>query len=302
MKIQRLFSKKLPESRIGIGWMQEKLGKNDSEKYFKKGQEAADKSYEKGDSEDEIIRKSKKRARNSVILDKSGKPLLEGAIAGGAGYLATKSPGFIESAARMNGIDVRIPPKAKNILSKHSGKIAAGVGLVTAGRYLPKIYEQQKAVGIGMEINTKDRLKKNKKKKSQRQYSVLMAEDEVALFSNIIKDNKKELSTAAIGSGLIGGEVALSNKNSRIALRKGLRKLGKKKVIQDYNRSLVGSGVKVVDITPGPKMRKEILSKAKNTEKLINKGSKGLKYIGSALVLGSAAKALNSATKKKDKD
>lgn len=142
---------------------------------------------------------------------------------------------------------------------------------------------------IFSEINTNEKL-----------YSVLMNEDELALFSNILEDNKKELTTAAIGSGLIGGEAALSNKNSRIALRKGLRKLGKKKIIWDYNKSLAGSGVKVVNITPGPKMRKEILSKAKNTEKLINKGSKGLKYIGGALVLGSAAKALNSATKKKD--
>ena len=92
MKIQRLFSKKLPESRIGIGWIQEKLGKNDSEKYFKKGQKAANESYEKGDSDEEIIRKSKRRAQNSVILDKSGRPLLEGATAGGNWISCYKIP------------------------------------------------------------------------------------------------------------------------------------------------------------------------------------------------------------------
>ena len=162
---RRLFSKKLPDSRIGIGWIQEKLGKNDSEKYFKKGQKAADDSYERGDDDEKVIKKSKRKAGNSVILDKSGKPILEGSIAGGVGYLATKSPKFIEGAAKIQGIDLKIPPQVKNYLSKHSGKIAVGAGLIAAGRYVPKIYEQQKAVRTGMEINTKNRLEKSKKKK-----------------------------------------------------------------------------------------------------------------------------------------
>jgi hypothetical protein len=165
MIIQRLFSKKLPDSRIGIGWIQEKLGKNDSEKYFEKGQKAADDSYEKGDDDEKVIKKSKRKAGNSVILDKSGKPILEGSIAGGVGYLAAKSPKLIEEAARVQGIDVRIPPQIKNSLSKHSGKIAVGAGLIAAGRHVPKIYEQQKAARTGMEINTRDRLKKSKKEK-----------------------------------------------------------------------------------------------------------------------------------------
>lgn len=71
-------NKKLPDSRIGIGWMQEKLGKNDAEKYFKIGQKAADESYEKGDDDETIIKKSKRKSGNRVILDKSGKPILEG--------------------------------------------------------------------------------------------------------------------------------------------------------------------------------------------------------------------------------
>ena len=39
-----------------------------------------------------------------------------------------------------------------------------GAGLIAAGRHVPKIYEQQKAVRTGMEINTKNRLEKSKKK------------------------------------------------------------------------------------------------------------------------------------------
>jgi hypothetical protein len=100
-------------------------------------------------------------------LDKSGKPILEGSIAGGVGYLAAKSPKLIEGAARVQGVDLRIPPQIKNSLSKHSGKIAVGAGLIAAGRYVPKIYEQQKAVRTGIEINTKDRLKKSKKKEGR---------------------------------------------------------------------------------------------------------------------------------------
>lgn len=166
MKIQRLFSsKKLPESRIGIGWIQEKLGKNDSEKYFKVGQKAADESYSKGDEDEKVVKKSKRKAGNRVILDKSGKPILEGSIAGGLGYLAAKSPKAIEEVAKMKGIDLKIPGQIKNAASKNAGKIAIGAGVIAAGRHIPKIYEQHKAVKTGVEINTKDRLKKNKKEK-----------------------------------------------------------------------------------------------------------------------------------------
>jgi hypothetical protein len=64
MKIQRLFSsKKLPESRIGIGWIQEKLGKNDSEKYFKVGQKAADESYSKGDEDEKVVLRLRGRSQ-----------------------------------------------------------------------------------------------------------------------------------------------------------------------------------------------------------------------------------------------
>jgi hypothetical protein len=165
MIIQRLFSKKLPDSRIGIGWMQEKLGKNDSEKYFKIGQEAADKSYEKGDDDETIVKKSKRKPGNRVILDKSGKPILQGAAAGGVGYAIAKSPKIIESIAKTNGVDVNVPNSIKKTASKHAGKIALGAGIITAGKHIPDIYSKQKAVRTGMEINTRDRIKKKNKKK-----------------------------------------------------------------------------------------------------------------------------------------
>lgn len=162
---QKLFSKRLPDSRIGVGWMQEKLGKNDAEKYFKRGQNAADESYARGEDDDKVIKNSKRKAGNSVILDKSGKPLLEGSIAGGIGYVVAKSPKAIEEVARMNGIGLRIPDHIKYTAPKHAGKIAIGAGIIAAGRHIPKIYEQQKAARTGMEINTKDRLKKQDRKK-----------------------------------------------------------------------------------------------------------------------------------------
>lgn len=161
-----LFSKsdKLPESRIGIGWLQEKLGKNDAEKYFKIGQKAADESYKKGEDEETTIKKSKRTAGNKLILDKSGKPILKGLISAGGGYILAKSPNVVESLARSRGIDLNIPKSIKNLSKKHAGKIATAAGIITAGKYIPDIYNKQKSVRTGVEINTKNRLKKQKDK------------------------------------------------------------------------------------------------------------------------------------------
>ena len=43
---RKTFAEKLPDSRIGIGWIQDKNDKVKSEKYLRKAKEAADKSFE----------------------------------------------------------------------------------------------------------------------------------------------------------------------------------------------------------------------------------------------------------------
>ena len=45
MRIVRKLYSKLPDSRIGVGWIQEGNGKVRSEKYLDSAQEAADKSF-----------------------------------------------------------------------------------------------------------------------------------------------------------------------------------------------------------------------------------------------------------------
>lgn len=167
MIVKRKLFSKLPDSRIGIGWMQEKLGKNESEKYFKIGKQAADDSFEKGEDEDTVVNKSKKAAGNRVLLDKSGKPILKGTIAAALGYGLSKSPEIVESLAKNYNIDVNIPSSVKRALGRHSGKIALGSGLVVAGKYVPEIYNKRKAAMTGMEINTRDRIKKSNKKKNR---------------------------------------------------------------------------------------------------------------------------------------
>lgn len=52
MIVKRKIFSKLNDSRIGIGWIQEGNSKTKSEKYFKLGKEAADKSYEKDEDEE----------------------------------------------------------------------------------------------------------------------------------------------------------------------------------------------------------------------------------------------------------
>jgi hypothetical protein len=169
MIIQRLYSRKLKDSRIGIGWTQDGNGKVDSEKYLRVAKEAADKAADEGKSDEEIIEAAKKAAGRAVIKDKSGKPIgkavKNGAILAGAGYLLSKSPEFIENQAAGYGMKVNIPGKLKSGLSKNSKKIALGSALlgigITASKEIPKINKKRKAARMGAEINTRERIKKS---------------------------------------------------------------------------------------------------------------------------------------------
>lgn len=78
-------NKNLPDSRIGIGWISDKNGKSDSESYLRSAKKAADKSWKSGDSEEKVIKKSKRAAGRESLLDSSGKPLIKSALVGGGG-------------------------------------------------------------------------------------------------------------------------------------------------------------------------------------------------------------------------
>jgi len=167
---QKEYSKKLRDSRIGIGWTQDGNGKVDAEKYFRVGKEAADKAAEEGKSDEEIIKAAKKAAGKQATLDNLGKPtwktIKRGGLAAAGAYLLSKSPEFIERNARGYGLDVRIPGELKSKLSKNSKKIAIGAAVIGAGSVIakeaPRVLKKRKAARLGAEINTKERLKKSK--------------------------------------------------------------------------------------------------------------------------------------------
>lgn len=170
--IQKTYSEKLKDSRIGIGWTQDGNGKVDAEKYFRVGKEAADKAAEEGKSDEEIIKAAKKAAGKEATLDNIGRPIgkaaKRGVIAGVAGYLISKSPDFIENNAKNYGLDIKIPQNIKSSLGKNPKKIAIGAAVLGAtsviAKEAPKIIKKRKAARLGAEINTKERIKKSRKK------------------------------------------------------------------------------------------------------------------------------------------
>lgn len=163
-----LFSDRKPlrKTRTGIGWIQENIGKNESEEIFKKLNKKIEEDYKKGESDEDIIKNSKNKAKN-IILKKdlpkiTGNALLSGGIASGLTYGALKNERFIKDVASRyidnpNVIDRVIPKKNK-------GKIALGVGALVGGRELlkknnlPKTLKRKKSAENGGERLAKAKL------------------------------------------------------------------------------------------------------------------------------------------------
>lgn len=168
MKVSRIkyFSNKLPDSRIGIGWIQEKNDKVKSEKYFEAAKKAADENFDESDP-DKAIRKSKNAVTKKVILEESPEPIGKAIGYGAVGYGISKFPEYVNK-----GLDYfqetkdlpKIPEKATRFLKKNSGKIAGSVALGTLIYHSPKIKRKVDAARTGAEINTRDRIKKYNKK------------------------------------------------------------------------------------------------------------------------------------------
>lgn len=167
--VRKLFSsKKLKDSRIGIGWTQDGNGKVDAEKYFRIGKQAADKAADEGKSDEEIINAAKKAAGKQATLDNIGKPawktVKRGALLGGGVYIAAKNTDFIENQIHGMGLrNVNIPKK--EFINKNAKKLAIGAAIVGAGSVIakeaPRVIKKRKAARLGAEINTEKRLKKN---------------------------------------------------------------------------------------------------------------------------------------------
>lgn len=163
-----LFSDRKPlrKTRTGIGWIQENIGKNESEEIFKKLNKKIGEDYEKGESDEDIIKNSKNRAKN-IILKKdlpkiTGKTLLSGGIASGLTYGALKNERLIKDAASRYIDDPKIIDRV--LPKRHKGKIALGVGALVGGRELlkknnlPKTLKRKKSAENGGERLAKAKL------------------------------------------------------------------------------------------------------------------------------------------------
>lgn len=170
MKIKRKLYSKLPDSRIGIGWIQEGNGKVKSEKYLNSAQKAASKSFEiHGDSE-KAIKDSKSAVTKEVLLDEApeivGKSALVGAVGYGTAKYLDKAEKLVRSTgARINGVDIstlpKIPEKILKVSKGNAGKIAAGLtaGTIAYQTHKKKLSKKIKSARTGAEINTEDRVK-----------------------------------------------------------------------------------------------------------------------------------------------
>ena len=162
---QSEYSKKLPNSRIGVGWTQDGNGKVDAEKYFKVGQVAADLAIDQGKSDEEVIKAAKKAAGREATLDNLGKPIGKSIKKGvktgiGAGLIAVAP----EIIGNRYGVSLPISGKLKSDLFKNHKKIAIAAAALGAGSVIaeeaPRIMKKRKAARLGAEINTRDRIKK----------------------------------------------------------------------------------------------------------------------------------------------
>lgn len=174
----------LPDSRKGIGWVNDKNGKLDSEKYFRAAKKAADRAESRGLSDEVIVKKAKFAAGKEALKDNSRKPTIDAIKYGGAAYLGSKlvPKGLIELSAnrgadslgqvgqllRETAAGRRVVESAKKHapkINKHAGKIGIAAALVGAGKHYNKVSGKVNSAVVGAEVNTKDRIRKRDKKK-----------------------------------------------------------------------------------------------------------------------------------------
>lgn len=165
---QALFSERKPlrKTRTGIGWIQQNIGKNESEEIFRNLNKKIEKDYKDGKSDEEIVKGSKNHAKN-IILKKdvpeiAGKTALKGGLAAGLTYGALKNEQLIKNAASKYIDNPQVIDKV--IPKRHKGKIALGVGALVGGRELlkkdnlPKTLKRKKSAENGGERLAKARL------------------------------------------------------------------------------------------------------------------------------------------------
>ena len=227
-----LFSKK-PEkdtpkkTRIGIGWLQENMGKNEAEEIFRDINEQIDSDYAEGKSREEIIKNAEKAGKRSVMKRNlggvAGRALIKGIPAAVIAYAASKNSKLRNQLLENRGINLNGQKESKvlNTLDKHKGKIAVGAGLISAGielskkKNLPSLIKKTKSAKNAGERTAEQRTKNKKEDKDLRQKefgkitaklkdyfarkSEETAPEDKKLYDKILKDNHKEAGVDKIG-------------------------------------------------------------------------------------------------------
>lgn len=180
----KLYSKKSKEdkdtpkkTRIGIGWLQETMGKNEAEETFRDINKQIDSDYAKGKSREEIIKNAEKAGKRSVVKRNIGKvtsrALIKGLPAAVVAYAVSKNSNVRNQFLEGRGLSLNNPKVNKTLsgLDKHSGKIAAGAGLLAAGielgkkRNLPSLIKKTKSAKNSGERTAEQRTKNKKESK-----------------------------------------------------------------------------------------------------------------------------------------
>ena len=221
----KLFSKKpekdtLKKTRIGIGWLQENMGKNEAEEIFRDINEQIDSDYAEGKSREEIIKNAEKAGKRSVMKRNlggvAGRALIKGIPTAVIAYAASKNSKLRNQLLENRGINLNGQKESKvlNTLDKHKGKIAVGAGLISAGielskkKNLPSLIKKTKSAKNAGERTAEQRTKNKKEDKDLRQKefgkitgkvkkyfarkSEEIAPEDKKLYDKILKDNHKE--------------------------------------------------------------------------------------------------------------
>ena len=228
----KLFSKK-PEkdtpkkTRIGIGWLQENMGKNEAEEIFRDINEQIDSDYAEGKSREEIIKNAEKAGKRSVIKRNlggvAGRALIKGIPTAVIAYAASKNSKLRDQLLENRGINLNGQKESSvlNTLDKHKGKIAVGAGLIASGielskkKNLPSLIKKTKSAKNAGERTAEQRTKNKKEDKDLRQKefgkitgkfkdyfarkSEEIAPEDKKLYDKILKDNYKEVGVDKIG-------------------------------------------------------------------------------------------------------
>lgn len=146
--LRRLFSEsnkgKLRNTRVGIGWLNETMGKNEAEGTYKDINDQIEEDYKEGKTKEEIIENAEKAGKRSVKKREVPRLIKAGVSvavpAGVTTYALSKNSKLRNRILGAQGIDLNHQKVSKVLrgLDKHKGKLTAGAAIGSAAIELSK--------------------------------------------------------------------------------------------------------------------------------------------------------------------